>query len=236
MSIPPPPRKRIARGLDRYHPYSREESTMLDGDDSSANPMELPAAVSLIGASIKQERDGDDVSVLRTARPDVGSRATGSREGGLRAHKRQFRSGTPSGPNPITQSGPTRSATKAATQAAKFAAEIEVLKGRIRELESSERRLRDKLAIRGELLKDARGEREEARTECVKVEEALEEKEKTLEAVTNEANRYRGWWLTDYYSLKVVLGLVPNKEDVEAIASASRDRFITYSAALRQHQ
>jgi hypothetical protein len=90
------------------------------------------------------------------------------------------------------------------------------------------------MVVKAELLKDARGERDEARTECVKAEEALEEKEKTLEVVTREANRYRGWWLTDYYSLKVVISLVPNKEEVEAISAASRDRFAAYSAVLKK--
>lgn len=88
------------------------------------------------------------------------------------------------------------------------------------------------MALRGELLKDTKGERDEARTECMKAEEALEERGLQLEAMTREADRYRGWWLTDYYSLKVVLGLVPNKKDVEVIGAAAHSRFATYSAAL----
>ena len=128
----------------------------------------------------------------------------------------------------------TRAATRPEREAAKLKAEIAALTRRIREYERSERRLKKQMGVKAELIKDARGERDEARTECVKAEEALEEKEQTLEIVTREANRYRGWWLTDYYSLKVVLGLVPNKKEVEAICAASRDRFLTYSAALKK--
>lgn len=107
------------------------------------------------------------------------------------------------------------------------------MKERIEKLERSEKRLKIQLQGKAESVKDAKVTMEEARTEWLKAEERLEEKERSVEALQREAERYRGWWLTEYYSLKVVLGLVPNKEDVEVLASSARARFVAYSDAVR---
>jgi predicted RNase H-like nuclease (RuvC/YqgF family) len=114
--------------------------------------------------------------------------------------------------------------------------DIKMLKGHIERLERAERRLKDQLRKKSECVKDAKGQMEEARSECVIAEENLEEKEQAMEALGREADRYRGWWLTEYYSLKVVLGLVPNKDDVEVIAASARGRFATYSEAVREQR
>ncbi|TEB19264.1 hypothetical protein FA13DRAFT_1719018 [Coprinellus micaceus] len=132
-----------------------------------------------------------------------------------------------------TRANAASEATRLNTQ---FAAEINTLKERIAEIERSERRLKLQLQRKAESVKDAKVEKDEARTEWLKAEEKLEEMERTVETLRREAERYRGWWLTEYYSLKVVLGLVPNKQDVEVIASSARGRFVTYSeAAKKQH-
>ncbi|TEB28916.1 hypothetical protein FA13DRAFT_1711596 [Coprinellus micaceus] len=119
----------------------------------------------------------------------------------------------------------TRSTTKLRT-------DIEAMQNRIQVLERSERQLKKRLADKMELIKEIKGERDEARTESVKAEEASAERDNALEGVTREANRYRGWWLTEYYHLKKVLELVPNEKGVEAITSEARERFLAYTAAL----
>lgn len=88
-------------------------------------------------------------------------------------------------------------------------------------------------------MKDAQIEADRVQTELLKLEEAasiLAKAEKTIMKLQTsvatlkcDGDKFRRWWLTEYYSLKVVLELVPNREDVETIASASHARFSTYS-------
>lgn len=106
---------------------------------------------------------------------------------------------------------------------------LEALKARVRQLESSERRLKTKLRHDKELLEDARGTLEEVQNELLDAEEELDKSEGILKATRQEVDRYRGWWLNEYYSIKVLLQLVPNPREVAAIAATSHSRFMTYS-------
>ena len=98
-------------------------------------------------------------------------------------------------------------------------------------LERSEQHLKRKLAEKAELFKDMKVERDEARTEWLRAEERLEERGELLSAINRDLDRYRGWWLTEYYCLKVVLKLIPDweRKGVEAISASSLARFEEHS-------
>lgn len=111
-------------------------------------------------------------------------------------------------------------------------AEVKELEARIERLEHSERRLKSQVAKEKELVKDLRVEVEESRAELVRAEERLGEMEADAAALLREFNQYRGWWLTENRSLKVVLREVPKcKWDagLKAIASSSEGRYMAYS-------
>ena len=113
------------------------------------------------------------------------------------------------------------------------------LRTRIQRLERSKGRLQEQLQDAKESLQDARREAESAQTELLKVDEAAcalvkaEERVKILrnvaKALRNDGDKFRRWWLTEYHSLQVVLKLVPNPEDVEAISASAGARFEAYS-------
>lgn len=93
-----------------------------------------------------------------------------------------------------------------------------------------------------EALQDAKMEADSAQTKLLKFEEAtvkLLEAEEKMHALKravrthkHDEERYRRWWLTEYHSLKLVLQLIPNPEDVEAISASSKARFASYSTGL----
>jgi chromosome segregation ATPase len=111
--------------------------------------------------------------------------------------------------------------------------EAEALKHRLQVLERSERNLKLKLLKRKEDLKDVMTELQGTRTELILAEEKIGEMGDQLHLTRREFEKYRGWWLTEYYSLKVVLDLVSRRDNVEEIASSSRARFLAHSGASR---
>ena len=70
---------------------------------------------------------------------------------------------------------------------------------------------------------------EEAASTLAKAEKKIMKLQASVATLKRDGDKFRRWWLTDYYSLKVVLELVPNREDVETIASSSHARFVTYT-------
>jgi chromosome segregation ATPase len=109
--------------------------------------------------------------------------------------------------------------------------EADMLKRRVQLLARSEERLKQKLAERKEELKDVTTELQGTRTELILAEEKMGEMGDQLQLTRGEFEKYRRWWLTEYYSLKVVLELVSKRDNVEEIASASRARFFAHSGS-----
>jgi chromosome segregation ATPase len=120
-----------------------------------------------------------------------------------------------------------------ARELARVKEEANILKHRVRVLERSERSLKRKLAERKEELKDVMTELQGTRTELILAEEKLGDMGTRLHLVQREFEKYRGWWLTEYYSLKVVLELVSRRDNVEEIAASSRARFFAHSRLSR---
>jgi hypothetical protein len=111
--------------------------------------------------------------------------------------------------------------------------EADILRDRVEVLAHSERRLRKKLADRAESSKDLMTELQGTRTELIFAEEKIAAMDVQLQLVKGEFEKYRRWWLTEYYSLKVVLELVSSRDNVEEIASSSRARFLAHSGSSR---
>lgn len=110
---------------------------------------------------------------------------------------------------------------------------MKAVKLRLQILERSEARLKAQARERAERIKDMKVEVEQAQREALKAGDPGEGMKETIEGLEQglerELEKYQGWWLTEHYSLKVMLGLVPNKKDVKAIAMAAQARFETCS-------
>lgn len=125
---------------------------------------------------------------------------------------------------------PPRSGTR---ELERVRAEADVLKHRVEVLTRSERRLQKKLAERKESSKDIMTDLQGTRTELIFAEEKIADMDVQLQLIKAEFEKYRRWWLTEYYSLKAVLELVSSRDNVEEIASSSRARFLAYSGSSR---
>jgi hypothetical protein len=60
----------------------------------------------------------------------------------------------------------------------------------------------------------------------------VEELEELVQVLSKDLRRFRGWWLTEYLSLRALLQLVPDKADVGHLMSSAEARFQVYSAPL----
>ncbi|KAJ3549636.1 hypothetical protein NMY22_g802 [Coprinellus aureogranulatus] len=114
-----------------------------------------------------------------------------------------------------------------------MASDLVSMKQKIQAFERSHKRQKTQLRMKAEQLKDAKTELEEARVQVVMLEEKMDKMEATERILVRGLQRYREWWLTEYYSLRALLGMIPDKADVEAIASSAHGRFMHYSAARR---
>ncbi|KAF6744220.1 hypothetical protein DFP72DRAFT_857819 [Ephemerocybe angulata] len=99
--------------------------------------------------------------------------------------------------------------------------EIAFYKGKIANLharaeraERSQKRMKAQLTKEKELRKDTAVELEETRNELLDMEERLDTMNQTLKRYQAEAERYRGWWLNEYYSVKVLARLVPRPAEL----------------------
>lgn len=106
--------------------------------------------------------------------------------------------------------------------------EVESLKLKIRSLECSQGWYRRKAGGTAEKLRDVKVELEEARNQAIELEEKVEEMQESVRVL----ERYRRWWLTEYHSLQALIHLIPDRRDVEAIASSADERFRWYYATL----
>lgn len=115
----------------------------------------------------------------------------------------------------------------------------EKMKARIRRLERTNLQLKEKIQDGVEALKDARVEAETAQMDLLKTEEAhaqlaavqekLENATRAMKDLKSDVRKFRRWWLSEYQSLKVVVSLLPNPEDVKDLSSSADARFIAYS-------
>ncbi|KAJ3494081.1 hypothetical protein NMY22_g20125 [Coprinellus aureogranulatus] len=119
---------------------------------------------------------------------------------------------------------------------AKLTAEIDALRSQIEGLHRAEKRLKSRLRDKTEGMKDMNVELDEARAEAVQLEEQMEGMKVKGQVLQSNLERYRRWWLTDYYSLKVVLGLVPNQEEVKHIAEGAHGRYKAHSTEGRVYE
>jgi hypothetical protein len=109
---------------------------------------------------------------------------------------------------------------------------MQALNARIRALEKSERRLKGRLAEEKEALKDAQTEARAAQHQASILEERLDNEGLAYQHVMRELERYRGWWLNEYYCLKVALRLITEPDDgVLAMRESSHARFMVHLAA-----
>ena len=103
---------------------------------------------------------------------------------------------------------------------------------RIRALERSEKRLKTRLAEEKESLKDAKSNLRSAQHQASILEERLDNEGLAYQSVLKELERYRGWWLNEYYCLKVALQLITEPDDgVLAMGESSRARFMIHLAS-----
>lgn len=108
---------------------------------------------------------------------------------------------------------------------------IEALNRQIRVLEQSERRLKTRLCEEKEFVKDIKAEFEAAQNEALILAERLHNEKVNLKESTRDLERYRGWWLNEYYSLKVALQMIPDEDlddGVQAMAASSHAQFVVH--------
>lgn len=108
---------------------------------------------------------------------------------------------------------------------------IETLNLRIHNLQKTEQRLRKQVREEKERLKNSKADAEGALSLLVMAEEKIYEVEGVMAFLKQDVDRYRRWWLTEYYSLKAVLAMLPQGswDDVGHIAEAAHARFATFS-------
>ncbi|TEB16758.1 hypothetical protein FA13DRAFT_1804548 [Coprinellus micaceus] len=110
----------------------------------------------------------------------------------------------------------------------KLVMEVESLKLKIQSLERSQGWYRQKAEGKAEKLRDVKVELEEAHNQAIEMEEKVEEMQESVRVL----ERYRRWWLTEYHSLQALIALIPDRRDVEAIASSADERFRWHYATL----
>ena len=109
---------------------------------------------------------------------------------------------------------------------------VKAMKARILALERSERRLKSRLIEEKESLKDTKADLEAAQYQASILEERVDQEVAARKQVAAELERYRGWWLNEYYSLKVALQMIADPDDgVAAMQESSHARFKIHLAS-----
>ena len=110
---------------------------------------------------------------------------------------------------------------------------IDELTSRIRRLEASERRLKAQILETDDRFANKDAELGEVTRALQIAEERLDEQEKSLGELIKEVHQYQGWWLNEYYCLKVALKLARNQNDkgVKAMKESSHARFMKWSGS-----
>lgn len=110
--------------------------------------------------------------------------------------------------------------------------DIGELQARIRRLEQSERRLKRQLVEGGDRLANKEVELGEVRRALHTLEDVCEEQKESVRELEGGVDRYRRWWMNEFYSLKVALSLArdPSDRGILAMKESSQARFMTWSA------
>ncbi|KAJ3522476.1 hypothetical protein NMY22_g11871 [Coprinellus aureogranulatus] len=110
---------------------------------------------------------------------------------------------------------------------------IEALTLRVARLERREHTLLRLLAIKREVIKEAKATAEAAQRDLVLAEETISRRERALEEAKVQWERYQRWWLVENRSLKMALEKVPvtDLEELQHIVSSSQARFAVYLAS-----
>ena len=113
------------------------------------------------------------------------------------------------------------------------AAHIHHLETYVERLEKRNRRLRRELRSARQENKDLEGELQETQQDMEDIEGRLERAEDSNRRAKSEADRYRGWWLSEYHFVKVLLQMLSayQQEEVKAIAASSHARFYYHSSS-----
>lgn len=107
-----------------------------------------------------------------------------------------------------------------------------MLKARIQTLERAERRVKTRLVQEKENTKDVRADLGAAQHRVSILEERLDNECIAQQRILAELERYRGWWLNEYYCLKVALQMIAEPDDgVEAMRESSRARYMIHLAS-----
>ncbi|KAF6762920.1 hypothetical protein DFP72DRAFT_841974 [Ephemerocybe angulata] len=105
---------------------------------------------------------------------------------------------------------------------------VEAAVAKISQLERTVAQLKKQIRQVKEDHKDTKTELEEAKGGYLDVRGELDEAEELVERLKRDFDRYRRWWVNEYYFVKVLLGMVPDPRAVETIASASHARYKVY--------
>lgn len=107
---------------------------------------------------------------------------------------------------------------------------IDTLNARINGMERTEQRLRKQLRDEKERLKDEKANREGLLNLLVLAEEKVLTAETLTAVLRCNVDRYRGWWITEYYSLRAILGMLSRDQVVEArvIGEAAEERYASW--------
>lgn len=109
---------------------------------------------------------------------------------------------------------------------------IDVLNARIQAQQLLESRLKKQLADEKERIKNSKAEAEGLMTLLVLAEENIEQARAMSATLKLNVDRYRGWWLTEYYSLRAITALLPadQMEDVSHIVQSAHSRFESFTS------
>ncbi|TEB28546.1 hypothetical protein FA13DRAFT_1711830 [Coprinellus micaceus] len=112
-------------------------------------------------------------------------------------------------------------------------ARINELRSHICRLEASERRLKAQVLKSDDRFANKDAELGEVTRALQIAEERLDDQEKTLGGLIKEVHQYQGWWLNEYYCLKVALKLARNQNDkgVKAMKESSHAWFMKWSGS-----
>ena len=90
------------------------------------------------------------------------------------------------------------------------------------------KQLQRNFARKAKALRETRAELDESRQEAEDIQRRLEESDGNLQSARSELDRYRSWWINEYCFVRILLQMLPDPAEVEAIAASSHERFAKY--------
>ena len=89
-------------------------------------------------------------------------------------------------------------------------------------------RMKRSLAHRSRVARVTREELKDSQEEAADIQQRLEASDAELQRTRRELERFKGWWVNEYCFVKILLQMVPDPEEVDAIAESSHGRFARY--------